>query len=161
MLSLRSALQEHLSTAKRSHKQWLLNKETDMYNNGTGTVNTGALTGIILSSVVFSLIAIIFAVVIYWRIFSKAGYSGALGILMLIPIVNIIMLCILAFGQWPIYKELNYLRQQAAQGQRYPSSPQQYPPSSPAVLPQQYPSSPQYPQYNQPQQGQPQPPQHP
>src|SRR5438552_19035006 len=137
-----------------------------MYNSGTSTVNTGALTGIILSSVIFSLVAIIFAVVIYWRIFSKAGYSGALGILMLIPIVNIIMLCILAFGQWPIYKELNYLRQQVAQGQRYPSSPQQYPPSAPAVLPQQYPSSPQYPQYGQPQQysqpqsgQQPQPPQ--
>ena len=79
------------------------------YNNGTGTVNSGALAAIILSSVIFSLVAIIFAVVIYWRIFSKAGYSGALGILMLIPIVNIVMLCILAFGQWPIYKELNYL----------------------------------------------------
>src|SRR6266516_2441790 len=95
-----------------------------MYNSGTSTVNTGALTGIILSSVIFSLVAIIFAVVIYWRIFSKAGYSGALGILMLIPIVNIVMLCILAFGQWPIYKELNYLRQQVAQSHQYPSSPQ-------------------------------------
>ncbi len=115
------------------------------YNNGTGTVNNGALAGIILSSVIFSLVAIIFAVVIYWRIFSKAGYSGALGILMLIPIVNIVMLCILAFGQWPIYKELNYLRQQAARGQQYPPSPQQFP------------SSPQYPQYGQQQYSQPQP----
>jgi len=118
------------------------------YNNGTSTVNTGALTGIILSSVIFSLVAIIFAVVIYWRIFSKAGYSGALGILMLIPIVNIVMLCILAFGQWPIYKELNYLRQQAARGQQYPPSPQ-------------YPQYGQQ-QYSQPQPGQsPQPPQYP
>jgi hypothetical protein len=115
------------------------------YNNGTGTVNTGALTGIILSSVVFSLVAIIFAVVIYWRIFSKAGYSGALGLLMLVPIANIVMLCILAFGEWPIYKELSYLRQQAMRGSQYPPSPQQFP------------SSPQYPQYGQPQYGQPQP----
>src|SRR5438552_17914742 len=120
-----------------------------MYNSGTSTVNTGALTGIILSSVIFSLVAIIFAVVIYWRIFSKAGYSGALGILMLIPIVNIVMLCILAFGQWPIYKELNYLRQQAARGQQYPPYSQQYP------------SSPQHPQYGQQQYSQPQPPQYP
>ena len=131
------------------------------YNNGTGTVNTGALTGIILSSVIFSLVAIIFAVVIYWRIFSKAGYSGALGLLMFVPIANIIVLCVLAFGEWPIYKELKYLRQQVAQGQQYPSPHQQYPSYPPAVTPQQYPSSPQYPQYNQPQQGQPQPPQHP
>ena len=35
------------------------------YNNGTGTVNSGALAAIILSSVIFSLVAIIFAVVIY------------------------------------------------------------------------------------------------
>jgi hypothetical protein len=119
-------------------------KETDMYNSGTGTVNTGALTGIILSSVIFSLVAIIFAVVIYWRIFAKAGYSGALGLLMFVPIANIIMLCILAFGEWPIYKELNYLRQQVTRGQQYP---QQFPPS---------------PQYGQPQPGQsPQPPQYP
>ena len=116
------------------------------YNNGTGTVNAGALAGIIISSLIFSLIAIIFAVVIYWRIFAKAGYSGALGLLMFVPIVNIIMLCILAFGEWPIYKELNYLRQVATRGQQYPPSPQQFP------------SSAQYPQYSQPQQyGQPQP----
>lgn len=131
-----------------------------MNNYDTGTANAGALTGIILSSVIFSLIAIIFAVIIYWRIFSKAGYSGAMGLLMFVPIANIIVLCILAFGNWPIYKELNYLRQQVAQGQRNLASPQQYQPSSPAAYPQQFPSSPQYPQYGQPQPGQqPQPPQ--
>ncbi len=136
------------------------------YNNGTGTVSTGALTGIFLSSVIFSLIVIIFAVIIYWRIFSKAGYSGALSLLMFVPIANIIVLCVLAFGNWPIYKELNYLRQQVAQGQRNPASPPQYQAPSPAAYPQQFPSSPQYPhygqpqQYNQPQSGQqPQPPQ--
>ncbi len=138
-----------------------------MYNYGNSTVNTGALTGIFLTSAIFSLIVIIFAVIIYWRIFSKAGYSGALSLLMFVPIANIIVLCVLAFGDWPIYKELNYLRQQAAQAQRNPVAPQQYPPSSsPAPYPQQFPSSPQYPQYGQPQQynqpqsgQQPQPPQ--
>jgi len=137
-----------------------------MYSTGTGTVNTGALTGIFLTSAIFSLIVIIFAVIIYWRIFSKAGYSGALSLLMFVPIANIIVLCVLAFGNWPIYKELNYLRQQVAQGQRNPVAPKQYPPSSPAAYPQQFPSSPQYPQYGQPQQynqpqsgQQPQPPQ--
>src|SRR5437588_4541690 len=109
-----------------------------MYNNGTSTVNTGAFTGIFLSSVIFSLIAIIFAVVIYWRIFSKAGYSGALGLLMFVPIANIIVLCILTFGQWPIYKELNYLRQQMARGQQYPPSSPQYPPQQQILTPQQF-----------------------
>jgi len=133
-----------------------------MYNYGNSTANTGAFTGIFLTSAIFGLILIVFAVIVYWRIFSKAGYSGAMGLLMFVPIANIIVLCILAFGQWPIYKELNYLRQQVAQGQRYPSPPQQYQSSSPGVYPQQFPSSPQYPQYGQPQQyNQPQPGQQP
>jgi hypothetical protein len=122
------------------------------YNNGTSNLSTGALTGIFLSSVIFGLIVIVFAVIIYWRIFSKAGYSGALGLLMFVPIANIIVLCMLAFGTWPIYKELNSLRQQVAQGQRNPFPPQQYQSSSPGAYPQQYASSPQYPQYGQPQQ---------
>lgn len=119
------------------------------YSNGTGTVSTGAITGIFLTSAIFSLIVIIFAVIIYWRIFSKAGYSGALSLLMFVPIANIIVLCVLAFGNWPIYKELNYLRQQVAQGQRNTVAPQQYPQSSP-----QYPQYGQPQQYNQPQPGQ-------
>lgn len=41
---------------------------------------------------------------IWWRIFKKAGYKGALGLLCLIPIANIIMLAILAFKEWPITK---------------------------------------------------------
>src|SRR2546421_10161687 len=90
------------------------------------TAAAGVMTLIML---LIGLAVIVFSVVIYWRIFSKAGYSGALGLLMFVPIANIIVLCILAFGTWPIYKELNYLRQQVAQGQRYPSSPQQYPSS--------------------------------
>lgn len=135
-----------------------------MYSNST--VNTGALTGALLTSAVFGLIVIVFAIIIYWRIFSKAGYSGALSLLMFVPIANIIVLCVLAFGNWPIYKELNSLRQQVAQGQRNPGMPQAFPQSAPGAYPQQYPSSPQYPQYSQPQQynqqqqyNQPQPPQ--
>src|SRR5258708_39489788 len=112
------------------------------YNNTT-PVDAATLTTIILISIIVSLVGIIFAVIIYWRIFSKAGYSGALSLLMFVPIANIIVLCVLAFGNWPIYKELNYLRQQVAQGQRNPVAPQQYPQSSsPAAYPQQFPSSP-------------------
>ncbi len=78
------------------------------------------------------LAAIILGIIIYWRIFSKAGYSGALSLLMLVPVANIVVLCILAFGQWPIYRELNQLRQQVG------ARPPQYP---------QYPQNPQNPQY--------------
>ncbi len=73
----------------------------------TNTLNGGALAPIIIGSLIFSVVAIIFSAVVYWRIFSKAGYSGAMGLLMFIPIANIVVLCILAFGEWPIYRELN------------------------------------------------------
>jgi hypothetical protein len=45
------------------------------------------------------------------KIFANAGYSWALGLLMLIPIVNIIMMFYLAFADWPVNKELRELKQ--------------------------------------------------
>ncbi len=111
---------------------------------GAPFLNASTLAIIILISSLVSLVGIIFAVIVYWQIFAKAGYSGAMGLLMFVPIVNIVMLCVLAFGEWPIYRELNYLRQMAARGPQYQPPPQQFS------------SSPQYPQY-----GQPQPPQYP
>ena len=68
----------------------------------------------------FSLLMIILAVVIWWKIFAKAGYSGAMGLLMFIPLVNLIMLLILAFGEWPVQRELQQLRQQLGQQPYYP-----------------------------------------
>lgn len=37
----------------------------------------------------------------YWRIFRKAGFNPALSLLMIVPLVNIIMLYVLAFSEWP------------------------------------------------------------
>ena len=62
-----------------------------------------------------TLISLIVTVLLTWaycKIFSKAGYCWALGLLMLVPIANIVMPFILAFGEWPILKELRQLRQQ-------------------------------------------------
>jgi len=50
--------------------------------------------------------------VAYCRIFSKAGYCWAWGLLTLVPIANIIILLVLAFSNWPVLKELRQLRQQ-------------------------------------------------
>ena len=54
---------------------------------------------------------IVFFVIIHCKIFSKAGYHWAMGLLMFVPIANLIMMCILAFGQWPIHRELEALKQ--------------------------------------------------
>jgi amino acid permease len=45
-------------------------------------------------------LAVVFVVVPFWMIFTKAGFNGALSLLMLIPLVNIIMISYLAFAEW-------------------------------------------------------------
>ncbi|MGB2807345.1 MAG: hypothetical protein WBC22_06380 [Sedimentisphaerales bacterium] len=57
------------------------------------------------------LIAVAIKVLIFCKIFSKAGYSWALGLLILVPIANIIMAFYLAFADWPVQKELCKLKQ--------------------------------------------------
>ena len=58
------------------------------------------------------LIVIAIKLLIICKIFSKAGYSWALGLLMIIPLVNIIMAFFLAFADWPVQRELRRLKQQ-------------------------------------------------
>ncbi|MHC4462559.1 MAG: hypothetical protein ACYS6W_02675 [Planctomycetota bacterium] len=51
-------------------------------------------------------------VLIFCKISSKAGYSWALGLLMLVPIADIILAFFLAFADWPVRKQLRLLKQQ-------------------------------------------------
>lgn len=46
----------------------------------------------------------------FWMIFRKAGYPGALGLLMALPIVNVVMLFYLALSEWPVLKQLREQR---------------------------------------------------
>ena len=50
--------------------------------------------------------------IISCMIFAKAGYHWALGLLMVVPIARLIMPFVLAFGKWPIQKELEQLRRE-------------------------------------------------
>jgi hypothetical protein len=45
-----------------------------------------------------------FMIFCWWRIFDKAGYAGALSLLMLIPGGALVLVLILAFGDWPALK---------------------------------------------------------
>ncbi len=67
---------------------------------------------LIAFGILMGLIVLIIKILIFCKIFSKAGYCWALGLLMLVPIANIIMPFVLAFGDWPIQKELRLLKQQ-------------------------------------------------
>ncbi len=50
--------------------------------------------------------AFVFFLYVNWRIAAKAGYAGALSLLMLIPVFNIVVLLIFAFSRWPIEEQL-------------------------------------------------------
>ncbi len=52
-----------------------------------------------------SFIVLLFKIFLWWRIFSKAGFSGAFALLMLVPgLGELIIICVLAFSTWPILK---------------------------------------------------------
>ncbi len=52
----------------------------------------------------------------FCRIFSKAGYSWAFGLLMLLPFSEVVIPLILAFIDWPVCKELRLFKQEQSSG---------------------------------------------
>lgn len=58
--------------------------------------------GFILFALALNIVLVVWP---FCRIFSRAGYPWALGLLMMVPIVNIVMLFVLAFGNWPIFRK--------------------------------------------------------
>ena len=52
----------------------------------------------------------------FCRIFSKAGYSWAFGLLMLLPFSEIVIPLILALIDWPVCKELRLFNQEQSSG---------------------------------------------
>jgi ABC-type sulfate transport system permease subunit len=67
---------------------------------------TAALAGGFAIMGIFVLVALLFGVIVQWRIASKAGYPGAYSLLMLIPLVNVVVLILFAFTEWPIERRL-------------------------------------------------------
>jgi uncharacterized membrane protein YhaH (DUF805 family) len=80
-----------------------------MNDNSAATASFMATFFLVYAIVIVAIIA--FTIWVYWRIFVKAGYNGALSLLNFIPgIGNLICMVILAFGRWPIEDELAALR---------------------------------------------------
>jgi len=61
-------------------------------------------------AVLVGLVILVVVIALWWKVFSKAGYSGALALLVLVPFGELIMLCVLAFGKWPIRREMDHLK---------------------------------------------------
>ncbi len=66
-------------------------------------------------SILLGILFLAIIVVIWWKIFDKAGMSAPLSILMFIPLVNLILLFYFAFSEWPILKEVKSLRLKVAE----------------------------------------------
>jgi hypothetical protein len=61
-------------------------------------LGSAVLLGLALVHLLIALLLIIPS----WRIFSRAGYSGALSLFHLVPLIgSFIVMAILAFGDWP------------------------------------------------------------
>jgi hypothetical protein len=60
------------------------------------------LTAFMAIMPIFILIGIVILIIPYWMIFKKAGFSPWLSILMFVPLVNFIMLYLLAFSEWKV-----------------------------------------------------------
>ena len=47
----------------------------------------------------------ILPVVVFWKICSRLGFPGVLGLLMLAPIANIVLPLYIAFAEWPVLRD--------------------------------------------------------
>ena len=80
----------------------------------------GPIVPAVIAVVLFLAVAIFLAIIIikaflFCKIFANAGYHWAWGLLVLVPIVGVVMLFVLAFGRWPVRKELKELRSRLSQ----------------------------------------------
>ena len=55
---------------------------------------------------------------LWWKIFKKAGYHPASGILMVVPIANIVMLFFLTFAKWPLQERVENPGEDKPQSQK-------------------------------------------
>jgi hypothetical protein len=88
---------------------------------------SGAIAGMMGVFLLIGFIMAAFFIFLFWRIFTKAGMSGALSLIALFPGIGpLIVLCILAFGEWRVVPA------PYPQGlQPYPPPPPSYPPPPP------------------------------
>jgi len=118
-------------------------------DNGSSSSLAAAFSAFALGYCVFILAIFAFTIFIFWRIFKKTGHNGAMSLITLIPSIGaIIVLCILAFGKWPIETEVEQHRMMHRGIPLTPALPN-YPGYAQSGQPQppymQYPIPPQYP----------------
>lgn len=74
-----------------------------------GHYQTDGFSLVALALTLLSAFSLIYGLPDY-LIFKKAGYSGVLGLGMLVPGVNVVLVFWFAFSEWPIHRQLKKLR---------------------------------------------------
>ena len=80
--------------------------------HGLGMLPGGPTTSIVL--IALFVVTLIVLTIAFYRMFQKAGMAGALGLLMLIPVLNLGVALYLAFAEWPVLAELARVKLLAA-----------------------------------------------
>jgi hypothetical protein len=68
---------------------------------------------------IFSLVFVVVYLIPFWFIWKKAGFSSWLSLLMVLPLVNLVMLYVLAFSEWKV-APVAQLQYQAQVPPQYP-----------------------------------------
>jgi hypothetical protein len=94
-------LPEFQENSRRTKMSEILNPLMELLQN------EAQVLGISPSTLAVCLITAAYLLVIPWiKIFRRVGMSEGLGILMLIPVINVVIFFIFAYLEWPIEREI-------------------------------------------------------
>lgn len=118
----------------------------DPYSDGAQTA--GAAAGGMIVMIILYLAMIALCVFMYYKLAKKAGYPGWYTILAFVPILNIVVMFLYVFKEWPIEQEVRALRAQTAgagyggySGPQVAQAYDGYAAAAPAAAPQAYSSA--------------------
>ena len=69
------------------------------------TVGGAEIAVILIVTLLVSVATAALTVIPFWKICSKAGFPGALALLMLVPMANVVLPFYIAFAKWPALPE--------------------------------------------------------
>jgi hypothetical protein len=61
-----------------------------------------------ISAALLILTSYLWGWVVWGKIFEKAGYSRSKGLTMVFPVINVVILIVFAFSDWPVCRRLRY-----------------------------------------------------
>ena len=74
------------------------------------------LAAFIVVLVLVEVVLVGFGIWLYWRLAAKTGWPGWYALGMLVPVLNLVLILMAAFKEWPIEAENRMLRHQLAYG---------------------------------------------